>query len=78
MILVSFGACCEVIKIGQNEVKQVMEHIRHGALESSMSIIKAKRHDTVCECALGCSKCHFVLIPLLDSNLVVARETIHE
>lgn len=47
-------------------------------LESGSSILKAKRNNVICECALRCSKGCYVLILLSDLNLVVALKTIHE
>jgi hypothetical protein len=73
-----FGVSSEIIQVGKNYLSQIMENVRHGALESGSCILEAERHDTIHKSAPRGSECGFVLIEWVNLNLVVARETLHE
>lgn len=78
MVITLFGSYSKVIKIGENEMSQIMEDIIHGSLEGRTSIFKSKGHHSVCKCApWGCETC-FILIHVANMNLIITRELVHE
>jgi hypothetical protein len=59
-------------------MRQIVKNVCHGPLESGISILEAKWHDTIRKGAPRGCECNFVLIGGVNLDLVVTRETIHE
>ena len=57
---------------------QIMKAIGHGPLECGTSIFKAERHDAIGKGAPWGSKSGFVLVLLVDLDLIVSKKTVHE
>ena len=78
MVGTFFGTYCKFIQICKDEMSYIMEDVVHGPLEGGGDMFKTERHNLVCECTpRGCKRC-FVLICMVNLNLVVPREPIHE
>ena len=59
-------------------MSQVMEKIWRGPLKSGSDILKAEWHDPISEGSPQTNEHSIKLIIMMDKNLVVSGETIHE
>ena len=57
---------------------EVAETVCHSTLEGGSSVLQAKGHDSVRECAPWGCECSLVMILFLDLNLVISGKSIHE
>ena len=55
-----------------------MEDQGHGPLKSSFSVIKAKRHFTICKRSPRTNKCSLVLVLRFNLYLIIPGKAIHE
>jgi hypothetical protein len=73
-----FGSNNEVIQIGKDDARKIMENIGYGPLKRSTYILESKRNDMIRKGTPRCSKSSFVLICWMDFNLVIAGEPVHK
>ena len=72
------GLSSEVVQVSEDDKSEIMENVIHGPLECLTDILEFKRINTICKSTPWGGKCGFILIPWMDLDLVVARESIHE
>jgi hypothetical protein len=78
MLGLLFGLSSEFIQISENDASKIMKNVGHGLLERSTDIFEPKGHDAIRKGSpRGCKRI-FVLICLVDLNLIVAGEPIHK
>jgi hypothetical protein len=78
MVCAFLGLGREVVKVGQDDPSQIVEHIGHSTLEGSDHIFQTEWHHTVGKGAPWCHEGSFILVPLADSDLMITGKPIHE
>jgi hypothetical protein len=73
-----FGSRSEVIQIRKDDASKIMKKVGHGPLESNTGIFESKGHDSISEGTPRGCKSGFLLICLVDLNLIIAGEAIHK
>jgi hypothetical protein len=72
------GLLYKVFQVGKNDVREIMEGICHFMLEIHADFFDSKGHDTIRKGTRGGYEGGFVLIQMVDLDMVIAKNSFHE
>jgi hypothetical protein len=59
-------------------MSEVVKDVGHGALESGFVIFESEGHNSIGKCVPRCGKHNFILIDMVDLNLIIVDESVHK